>query len=339
VALSVFSQPSTARTPWVHGGTGRASDVLREGGEPCSMEPLAPQDIDPAGGLRVILLSDHSQVGCVLKRAGHRVRVDFSQCGGAKSKWVSANELCRSASTVPPRESTALPPVPSTAQPQRQDEGTMPSTALPPVPSTALPPVPSTAPPPVPSIAQPQRQDEGAMPSTALPPVPSTAPPPVPSIAQPQRQDEGAMPSTALPLVPSTAPPPVPSIAQPQRQDEGAVPPRESTAPPDDEAAAQPEPVAVYDGKETAVAGWDFVPVTSTSKQLEDQLALQQGDVVEVVDRTGDDWWLVSTHARTHTRTHVRTHARTHARTKHLAAAPAQCRCCYTHNSFTHKAH
>jgi hypothetical protein len=243
------------------------------------MEPLAPQDIDPAGGLRVILLSDHSQVGCVLKRAGHRVRVDFSQCGGAKSKWVSANELCRSASTVPPRESTALPPVPSTAQPQRQDEGTMPSTALPPVPSTALPPVPSTA------------------------------------------------------------PPPVPSIAQPQRQDEGAVPPRESTAPPDDEAAAQPEPVAVYDGKETAVAGWDFVPVTSTSKQLEDQLALQQGDVVEVVDRTGDDWWLVSTHARTHTRTHVRTHARTHARTKHLAAAPAQCRCCYTHNSFTHKAH
>jgi hypothetical protein len=243
------------------------------------MEPLAPQDIDPAGGLRVILLSDHSQVGCVLKRAGHRVRVDFSQCGGAKSKWVSANELCRSASTVPPRESTALPPVPSTAQPQRQDEGTMPSTALPPVPSTALPPVPSTA------------------------------------------------------------PPPVPSIAQPQRQDEGAVPPRESTAPPDDEAAAQPEPVAVYDGKETAVAGWDFVPVTSTSKQLEDQLALQQGDVVEVVDRTGDDWWLASTHARTHTRTHVRTHARTHARTKHLAAAPAQCRCCYTHNSFTHKAH
>ena len=71
-----------------------------------SMEPLAPQDIDPAGGLRVMLLSDHSQVGCVLKRAGHRVRVDFSQCGGAKSKWVSANELCRSAATVPPREST-----------------------------------------------------------------------------------------------------------------------------------------------------------------------------------------------------------------------------------------
>eukprot|EP01047_Picozoa_sp_COSAG01_P113553 COSAG01_NODE_42260_length_441_cov_49.716374_1_plen_126_part_10 len=61
------------------------------------MEPLTPQDIAPEGGLRVVLLSDHSWIGVVLKRAGPRVRVDFSPSGGPNSKWVEAQELCRAA--------------------------------------------------------------------------------------------------------------------------------------------------------------------------------------------------------------------------------------------------
>eukprot|EP01047_Picozoa_sp_COSAG01_P077235 COSAG01_NODE_13837_length_1528_cov_5.045486_1_plen_426_part_01 len=61
------------------------------------MEPLTPQDIAPEGGLRVVLLSDHSSIGVVLKRAGPRVRVDFSPSGGPNSKWVLAQDLCRTA--------------------------------------------------------------------------------------------------------------------------------------------------------------------------------------------------------------------------------------------------
>jgi pyruvate/2-oxoglutarate dehydrogenase complex dihydrolipoamide acyltransferase (E2) component len=64
--------------------------------------------------------------------------------------------------------------------------------------------------------------------------------------------------------------------------------------------AAAPQPTAMAppsSGKETAVAGWDFSPVARAGESLATQVALRKGDVVEVLDKARDDWWLVSAHA------------------------------------------
>jgi len=53
-------------------------------------------------------------------------------------------------------------------------------------------------------------------------------------------------------------------------------------------------PQAATPGKQYATAGWDFKPVTREGEQLEAQLAMRKGDVVEVIDGSRDDWWLVA---------------------------------------------
>eukprot|EP01047_Picozoa_sp_COSAG01_P066762 COSAG01_NODE_9280_length_2495_cov_482.247078_1_plen_398_part_00 len=73
-----------------------------------------------------------------------------------------------------------------------------------------------------------------------------------------------------------------------------------------DDEAAEPESTPPPSGKETAVAGWDFSPVTRAGELLATQVALRKGDVVEVLDKARGDWWLVRAHASAHERARAR---------------------------------
>eukprot|EP01048_Picozoa_sp_COSAG05_P032503 COSAG05_NODE_12495_length_465_cov_10.871585_2_plen_68_part_01 len=59
-------------------------------------------------GARVERKQDPTQHGCVLKRDGKRVRVDFSASGGRSSAWVMLHELQERQRTPDPG-STAIP--------------------------------------------------------------------------------------------------------------------------------------------------------------------------------------------------------------------------------------